>query len=58
MKSNNFYRVEILSSSEKNGTFGGNPILAALGVATTIIGVTKAVDQAAEWFVSGWNDPQ
>lgn len=58
MKNSNYYRVEILTSSERAETFGGNPILAALGVATTIIGVAKAVDQAAEWFVSGWNDPQ
>lgn len=58
MKNNKYYRVEILTPFEKSETFGGNPILAALGVATTIIGVTKAVDQAAEWFVSGWNDPK
>jgi hypothetical protein len=58
MKNLNYCEVVVLSSTEKEKTYGGNPILAALGIATTIIGVTKAVDQAAEWFVSGWNDPQ
>ena len=37
---------------------GGNPILIAMGVVTSLVSFGKAVDQASEWFLDGWNNPQ
>lgn len=36
---------------------GGHPILVVLGVVTTAVSVGKALDQAGQWFLDGWNNP-
>lgn len=37
---------------------GGHPVLVVLGVITTGIALGKAMDQAGQWFLDGWNNPR
>lgn len=37
---------------------GGHPILVVLGAITTGVALGKAVDQASQWFLDGWNNPR
>lgn len=37
---------------------GGHPVLVVLGVITTGIALGKALDQAGQWFLDGWNNPR
>ncbi len=37
---------------------GGHPILVVLGVVTTAVSLGRALDQAGQWFLDGWNNPR
>ncbi len=37
---------------------GGHPVLVVLGVVTTAVGLGRAIDQAGQWFLNGWNSPR
>ncbi len=37
---------------------GGHPVLVALGVVTTVVSLGRALDQAGQWFLDGWNSPR
>lgn len=47
-----------LRAEELREIRGGNPILIAMGVVTSLVSFGKAVDKASEWFLDGWNNPQ
>ena len=47
-----------LDTCQQQEIRGGNPILAAMGLVTSVIAFGKAVDKASEWFLEGWNNPQ
>lgn len=51
------YGVKKLGPNQIIKTAGGNPIRVALGVITTIVSLGKAGDQAIDWFLEGWNNP-
>lgn len=57
MKQLQFYGVKELNMNQKIKTDGGNPIRVALGLISAVISIGKAVDQASEWFLDGWNNP-
>jgi hypothetical protein len=57
MKQLETYHVKNLEPIQKVKIEGGNPIRVVLGVVTTIISLGKAGDQAVEWFLEGWNNP-
>jgi hypothetical protein len=57
MKQLQYYGVKELDLIQKVKIEGGNPIRVALGLISTIISVGKALDQAGEWFLDGWNNP-
>lgn len=52
-----YYGVKTLDPNQISKTEGGNPIRVAFGVITTIISLGKAGDQAVDWFLEGWNNP-
>ena len=37
---------------------GGHPVLVVLGVVTTVVSLGRALDQAGQWFLEGWNNPR
>ena len=37
---------------------GGHPVLVVLGVITTGVSLGRALDQAGQWFLEGWNNPR
>ena len=37
---------------------GGHPVLVVLGVVTTVVSLGRALDQAGQWFLDGWNNPR
>jgi len=47
-----------LNAKEKTKIKGGHPILFALGVITTAVSLGRALDQAGQWFLEGWNSPR
>ena len=47
-----------LNAKEKTKIKGGHPILIALGVITTAVSLGRALDQAGQWFLEGWNSPR
>lgn len=49
------YEVTDLSATESDQTRGGNPVISVLA---SLIGIGVAVDQAADWFMEGWNNPK
>ena len=49
------YEVRSLSNKESDQISGGNPVI---GIVGSLIGIGVAVDKAAEWFISGWNNPK
>ena len=51
------YHVKNLDPIQINKIEGGNPVRVVLGVITAIISLGKAGDQAFEWFLQGWNNP-
>ena len=51
------YGVKPLDPNQLIKTEGGNPIRVVLGVITTVISLGKAGDQAMDWFLDGWNNP-
>jgi hypothetical protein len=57
MKQLQYYGVKELDLIQKVKIEAGNPIRVALGLISTIISVGKALDQAGEWFLDGWNNP-
>jgi len=57
MKQLEYYGVITLDPMQKAEINGGNPIRVALGLVTMIISLGKAADQATEWFLDGWNNP-
>jgi hypothetical protein len=57
MKQLQYYGVQELDLIQKVKIEGGNPIRVALGLISTVISVGKALDQAGEWFLDGWNNP-
>jgi hypothetical protein len=57
MKQLQNYGVQELDLIQKVKIEGGNPIRVALGLISTVISVGKALDQAGEWFLDGWNNP-
>jgi len=57
MKQLQNYGVQELDLIQKVKIEGGNQIRVALGLISTVISVGKALDQAGEWFLDGWNNP-
>ena len=55
LKSVNLVQLE---TAELNETRGGNPVLIAMGVVTSVVSFGKAIDKASEWFLEGWNNPK
>lgn len=51
------YGTNEISLLELKSTSGGHPLLVVLGVVTTVVSIGKAMDQASEWFLDGWNNP-
>lgn len=51
------YGVKYLDPVQIIKIEGGNPIRVVLGVITTVISLGKAGDQAIDWFLDGWNNP-
>ncbi|MEL4456804.1 hypothetical protein [Lutimonas vermicola] len=51
------YATNELSFDELTTTTGGHPILVVLGVVTTTVSLGRALDQAGQWFLEGWNAP-
>ena len=56
MKVSNYDTVA-LTARQMTKAKGGHPILVTLGVITTLVSVGRAVDQASQWFMEGWNNP-
>ena len=52
-----FHKSNELTLKELQNTKGGLPILPVLGVITAVVSVGKILDQASEWFLEGWNNP-
>jgi hypothetical protein len=57
MKQLKCYGVKMLDPIQKVEIQGGNPIRVVFGLVATIISLGKAADQATEWFLDGWNNP-
>ena len=57
MKQLKCYGVITLDPIQKAEINGGNPIRVALGLVALIISLAKGADQATEWFLDGWNNP-
>ncbi len=57
MKQLECYGVTTLDPIQKSEINGGNPIRVVLGLVAMIISLGKAADQATEWFLDGWNNP-
>lgn len=57
MKKLDYYGLQSLEQFHKTKIKGGNPIVPVLAVIGTIISTGKAMDQATEWFLEGWNNP-
>ena len=57
MKQLKSYGVISLDPIQKIEIKGGNPIRVVIGLVATIISLGKAADQATEWFLDGWNNP-
>ena len=57
MKQLKSYGVISLGPIQKIEIKGGNPIRVVIGLVATIISLGKAADQATEWFLDGWNNP-
>lgn len=51
------YGTNEITLPELKNISGGHPLLVVLGVVTTVVSVGKAMDQASEWFLDGWNNP-
>jgi len=51
------YDTVALTARQMTKAKGGHPILVTLGVITTLVSVGRAVDQASQWFMEGWNNP-
>jgi len=51
------YGTTELSIGQMQKVKGGHPILVVLGVITTAVSVGRALDQAGQWFLEGWNNP-
>jgi hypothetical protein len=52
------YQTNELSFKELTTTTGGHPVLVVLGVITTAVSLGRALDQAGQWFLEGWNGPK
>lgn len=57
MQEYEFHKSNELTLKDLQNTKGGLPILPVLGVITTAVSVGKILDQAGEWFLEGWNNP-
>lgn len=51
------YGIHELAPEELNSVKGGHPVLVVLGAVTLTVSVGKIMDQATEWFLEGWNNP-
>ena len=58
MKELEYYGATDIALSELRTTKGGIPIFVVLGAITPAVSVGKILDQAGEWFLEGWNNPQ
>jgi len=50
--------TKALDKKDLSNIKGGHPILVALGVVTTVVSLGRAIDQAGQWFLDGWNSPR
>ena len=58
MKNLNVGSLSPLSEGAKQSVRGGNAIIVALGIGSSIIAIGMAADQAAAWFIDGWKNPK
>ena len=47
-----------LETTDLSRIKGGHPVLVVLGVITTGVSLGRALDQAGQWFLEGWNNPR
>ncbi len=52
------YGTSELADNELSKLTGGHPAVAVLGVIATVVGLGRALDQAGQWFLAGWNGPK
>lgn len=48
----------VLNKEDLVAIKGGHPVLVVLGVVTTAVSLGRALDQAGQWFLEGWNNPR
>jgi len=58
MQKLNDHSIMELNSNKLSQIKGGHPILVVLGVVTTTVSLGRALDQAGQWFLEGWNNPR
>jgi len=58
MKKLNDHSIMELSANDLSIIKGGHPVLVVLGVITTAVSLGRALDQAGQWFLEGWNNPR
>ena len=58
MKKTNDHSIMDLKTKDLTNIKGGHPILTVLGVVTTGVSMGRALDQAGQWFLEGWNNPR
>jgi len=58
MKKLNDHSIMELSNNDLSIIKGGHPVLVVLGVITTAVSLGRALDQAGQWFLEGWNNPR
>lgn len=58
MKQLNEHGIMELKTTDLSNIKGGHPVLVVLGVVTTGVSFGRAMDQASQWFLEGWNNPR
>jgi len=58
MQKLNDHSIMELNSNKMSRIKGGHPILVVLGVITTAVSLGRALDEAGQWFLEGWNNPR
>jgi len=58
MEKLNEHRIMELKTTDLSRIKGGHPVLVVLGVITTGVSLGRALDQAGQWFLEGWNNPR
>ncbi|MDN3641445.1 hypothetical protein QWY87_01940 [Lutimonas halocynthiae] len=58
MKQQSEHGIMELKTTDLANIKGGHPVLVVLGVITTGVSLGRALDQAGQWFLEGWNNPR